>query len=164
MQFVPFPLMKPRQPSSFHIFMRPFPTDSLYSLRPALWTWKRILSRSRGDTTVLETAPATPPAQKAATTGCETISRSWRTLGPYCFGLRMSVRGRAHKLESVILRDDVKEAYRRHLQVYSHTLCLGVLSYGATRPWRIRSEKHPLTDQLPQFKVSVTFVCIRSCC
>ena len=35
----------------------------------------RILSRSRGDTTVRDTAPATPPAQKAAMTGCETCSR-----------------------------------------------------------------------------------------
>ena len=88
-QFVPFPLIKPRQPSSRHIFIRPFPTDSLYSSRPALCIWKRIFSLSRGDTTVLDTAPATPPAQNAAKTGCASTSRSCRTFGPY-LGLRFS--------------------------------------------------------------------------
>lgn len=74
MQFVPFPRMKPRQPSSRHIFARALPTGSLYSLWPALCTWYRIFNRSSGETTVLDTAPATPPPQKAATTGCETKS------------------------------------------------------------------------------------------
>ena len=68
-QFVPFPRSMPLQPSSFHIFTSPLSTDPLYSFRPAPWTWKRILRRSRGETTVRETAPATPPARKAATTG-----------------------------------------------------------------------------------------------
>ena len=90
MQFVPFPLMKPRHPSSFHIFARPFPTESLYSSRPTLCIWKRIFNLSRGDTTVRDTAPATPPAQKAANTGCAIISRSCNTFGPY-FGLRVSL-------------------------------------------------------------------------
>ncbi len=72
MQLVPLPRMKPRQPSSRHIFARALPTDSLYSWRPALWTWSRILSLSRGDTTVRETAPAVPPAMKAATYVSET--------------------------------------------------------------------------------------------
>lgn len=36
----------------------------------------RILSRSKGDTTVRDTAPATPPAQNAATTGWEIDSRN----------------------------------------------------------------------------------------
>lgn len=35
------------------------------------------MSRSKGDTTVRDTAPATPPAQNAATTGCENVSRTW---------------------------------------------------------------------------------------
>lgn len=73
-QFVPFPLMKPLHPSSLHIFARAFPTESLYSLRPRPWTWYRIFNLSRGDTTVLDTAPATPPAQKAAVNGVETNS------------------------------------------------------------------------------------------
>jgi hypothetical protein len=72
MQFVPLPLMNPLHPSSRHIFARLLPTDSWYASRPALWTWNRIFSLSSGDTTVRDTAPATPPAQKAATTGCET--------------------------------------------------------------------------------------------
>lgn len=82
MQLVPLPLMKPRQPSSFHILSSALPTLSLYASRPALCTWKRIFSRSRGETTVRETAPATPPAQKAATTGCEMPARNW-SMGPY---------------------------------------------------------------------------------
>src|SRR3954470_21223418 len=75
MQFVPFPAMKPRQPSSRHIFARALGTDILYSVLPALWTWNNIFNRSSGDTTVLETAPATPPAQNEAKTGCPRISR-----------------------------------------------------------------------------------------
>lgn len=75
MQFVPLPRMNPLQPSSFHIFPRADPTDSLYASRPTLCTCSRIFSRSRGDTTVLETAPATPPPQNAATTGCDIHSR-----------------------------------------------------------------------------------------
>ncbi len=90
MQFVPLPLIKPLQPSSFHIFMSPFPTDILYSSRPALCIWKRIFNRSSGDTTVLETAPATPPAQNAAKTGCEKTSRICSNFGPY-LGFRVSV-------------------------------------------------------------------------
>ena len=70
MQFVPLPLIKPLKPSSFHIFMSAFPTLILYSVWPALCTWNKIFSRSSGDTTVRETAPATPPAINEATTGC----------------------------------------------------------------------------------------------
>ena len=70
MQLVPFPAMKPLQPSSLHIFASAFGTLILYSFRPTLCTWKRIFNRSRGETTVRETAPATPPAMKEATTGC----------------------------------------------------------------------------------------------
>jgi hypothetical protein len=80
MQFVPLPRMKPLQPSSRHIFARALPTGSLYSLWPALCTWYRIFNRSRGETTVLDTAPATPPPQKAATTGCEKKSRKGAAL------------------------------------------------------------------------------------
>ena len=76
MQFAPLPRMKPRQPSSFHIFLSPCPIGSLYSVLPALCIWKRIFSRSKGDTTVLETAPATPPARNAASTGCAMVCRS----------------------------------------------------------------------------------------
>lgn len=86
---MPLPLINPLHPSSFHIFISPLPTDNLYSSRPALWTWKRILSLSSGETTVLETAPATPPAQNAATTGCAISSRSCKTFGP-SFGLNAS--------------------------------------------------------------------------
>ena len=68
-QFVPFPRMKPRQPSSRPIFTKAFQIDNLYSVRPTLWIWRRIFNRSSGDTIVLETAPATPPAMNAATTG-----------------------------------------------------------------------------------------------
>lgn len=50
-------------------------------MRPTLWTWKRILRRSRGDTTVRETAPATPPATKEARTGCARTSlKRWRAV------------------------------------------------------------------------------------
>jgi hypothetical protein len=69
MQFVPLPAMNPRQPSSRHILASAFGTLILYSVRPALWTWNRIFRRSRGDTTVRDTAPATPPAMNDATTG-----------------------------------------------------------------------------------------------
>ena len=68
-QFVPLPRMNPFHPSSRHIFTRAFHIDNLYSSLPALWTWSKIFKRSRGDTIVLETAPATPPAMNAATTG-----------------------------------------------------------------------------------------------
>lgn len=90
MQLVPFPRMKPFQPSSFHILPSALPTDSLYSVRPALWTWNRILRRSRGETTVRETAPATPPAQKAAITGCEMTSWNWEVLEAAWAALRAS--------------------------------------------------------------------------
>lgn len=76
MQLVPLPAMKPRQPSSRHILAKALPIDILYSLRPWLWTWNRIFNRSSGDTTVLETAPATPPAMNEAATGCEKNSRA----------------------------------------------------------------------------------------
>jgi hypothetical protein len=69
MQFVPFPAMNPRIPSSLHILPKAFPIDILYASRPALWTWNKIFNLSSGETTVLETAPAMPPAQKDATTG-----------------------------------------------------------------------------------------------
>lgn len=75
-QLAPFPRIKPLQPSSLHIFMRPCRTGSLYSVLPALCIWNRILRRSSGDTTVLETAPATPPAKKAAKTGWAIVCRS----------------------------------------------------------------------------------------
>ena len=74
MQLVPLPRMKPLQPSSFHIFASAGPTDSLYASRPTLCTCRRIFNRSSGDTTVLDTAPATPPPQNAATTGCDILS------------------------------------------------------------------------------------------
>lgn len=50
----------PRNPSSCHIFFRPEYTP-LYSAE-APWTCKMILSRSSGDTTVLDAAPARAPA------------------------------------------------------------------------------------------------------
>lgn len=82
MQFVPLPAMNPLQPSSLHIFARAFGTDILYSSRPTLWTWNKILRRSRGETTVRETAPATPPAMKEATTGCARVSLNfWNAVG-----------------------------------------------------------------------------------
>jgi hypothetical protein len=74
MQLVPLPAMKPLQPSSRHIFASALGTDILYSLRPTPCTWNRILSLSNGDTTVRETAPATPPAINDARTGCARIS------------------------------------------------------------------------------------------
>lgn len=75
MQLTPLPAIIPRQPSSLHILARPLPTDSLYSSRPALCTWNNIFNRSNGETTVRDTAPAIPPAQNAATTGLEMVSR-----------------------------------------------------------------------------------------
>ena len=78
-QLAPFPRMNPFHPSSLHIFVRPCPIGSLYSVLPVLCTWNRILRRSSGDTTVLETAPATPPARKAARTGCAIICRNCNT-------------------------------------------------------------------------------------
>jgi hypothetical protein len=75
MQFVPLPAMKPLQPSSLHIFASAFGTDILYSSRPTLCIWNRIFRRSSGDTTVRETAPATPPATKDARTGCAKVCR-----------------------------------------------------------------------------------------
>lgn len=76
MQFVPLPRMNPLHPSSFHIFPNACPTDNLYASLPALCICMRIFSLSRGDTTVRDTAPATPPAQKAATTGWDMVSRN----------------------------------------------------------------------------------------
>ena len=86
MQLVPLPRMKPRQPSSFHILTRALPTLSLYSSRPTLWIWKSIFSRSSGETTVRETAPATPPAKKDAKTGCARVLRRSETAGCKGFG------------------------------------------------------------------------------
>lgn len=79
MQFVPFPLMKPLQPSFVHIFFSALHIDSLYSSLPALCIWYRILSLSSGETTVLDTAPATPPAINAAVKGVDTCSRMFHT-------------------------------------------------------------------------------------
>jgi hypothetical protein len=70
-QLVPFPRIKPLHPSSCHIFLNALPTESLYALWWTSWTWNNIFSRSRGETTVLDTAPATPPAQNAAMTGSD---------------------------------------------------------------------------------------------
>lgn len=78
MQFVPLPLMKPLNPSSLHIFPSAFGTLILYSSRPTDWIWNKILSRSRGDTTVLETAPATPPAINDAKIGFAKAERTSR--------------------------------------------------------------------------------------
>lgn len=65
-----------------HIFASALGTDILYSSRPTLWTWNRILRRSRGETTVRETAPATPPATKEASTGCAKTSLNfWSLVG-----------------------------------------------------------------------------------
>lgn len=77
MQLVPFPLINPRQPSSVHIFFSALHIESLYSSRPALCIWYRIFSLSSGETTVLDTAPATPPEMKAAVKGAETCSRTF---------------------------------------------------------------------------------------
>lgn len=79
--------------SALHLRMdegpaRPLNIGNLYSFRPTLCIWYRIFNRSvchvnicfltgypssspNGDTTVLDTAPAIPPAMKEATTGCE---------------------------------------------------------------------------------------------
>jgi hypothetical protein len=78
-QLVPLPRMKPRQPSSRFIFFRACHIDNLYSSRPTLWIWSRIFNRSKGDTIVLETAPATPPAMNAATTGSASLFRVRRS-------------------------------------------------------------------------------------
>jgi hypothetical protein len=79
-QFVPFPAMNPFIPSSLHILAKAFPIDIWYASRPALWTWNKIFNRSRGDTTVRETAPAIPPAQNEAITGCEMKDLNWYVL------------------------------------------------------------------------------------
>jgi hypothetical protein len=85
MQLVPLPAMNPLQPSSRHILASAFGTDIWYSFRPALWTWKRIFNLSSGETTVLDTAPATPPAMNDARTGCATnsLKRSTREAAGY---------------------------------------------------------------------------------
>ena len=98
MQFEPFPRMKPLQPSSRHIFARPWGTDSLYSVLPALCTWRRIFSLSKGETRVLETAPATPPARKDATKGCETAYRIWI--------MRVSSSGNCGMVVGFVIVDD----------------------------------------------------------
>jgi len=68
MQFVPFPLMKPLHPSSLHIFSNVGHTPR-YASAPGPCIWKRIFIRSSGETIVLETAPATPPAMKDVDVG-----------------------------------------------------------------------------------------------
>ena len=62
-QFDPLPRMYPRQPSSFHIFIRVGQTPR-YACEDLLCIWKSIFIRSRGDTTVRDTHPAMPPAMK----------------------------------------------------------------------------------------------------
>lgn len=69
MQLVPLPRINPLHPSSRPILTRALHTDNLYSSLPALCTWYNIFRRSRGETIVLDTAPATPPPMKAAVTG-----------------------------------------------------------------------------------------------
>lgn len=61
--------MKPRHPSSFHILSNAGPTP-WYDMLEGPWTWKIILRRSSGLTTVLLTAPDTPPAMNDAVSGC----------------------------------------------------------------------------------------------
>jgi hypothetical protein len=63
--------MKPLHPSSFRILTNAFHIDNLYSVLPTLCICSKIFNRSRGETIVLDTAPATPPAKKAAMTGSE---------------------------------------------------------------------------------------------
>ena len=50
-----------------------------YSDLPPAWIWSRIFNLSRGETTVRDTAPATPPERKEATTGCDNQSRKVHT-------------------------------------------------------------------------------------
>lgn len=86
-QFVPLPAIMPLQPSSLHIFPNALEMLILYSSRPTFCTWSKILRRSSGLTTVRETAPATPPAMKDATTACESHARSaCRGTGSGCVG------------------------------------------------------------------------------
>lgn len=134
--------MKPLHPSSFHIFISPFPTDILYSSRPTLCIWKRIFSRSRGDTTVLDTAPATPPAQNAATTGWAISSLSWSTFGPY-LGLRMSFPDYFHASVETSNKLIFYITHGRHLRIELEAL---------TRSWklesRIRTRAHASENSL----------------
>lgn len=74
-QFVPFPAIMPLNPSSRQIFAKALCTLILYSVCPVLCTCSRIFSLSSGDTTVLDTAPATPPAMKDATIACDIQDR-----------------------------------------------------------------------------------------
>lgn len=53
-----------------------FPHRQFVFVPPNALYLERIFRRSKGDTTVLDTAPATPPARKAAKTGCDTVCRS----------------------------------------------------------------------------------------
>lgn len=84
MQFTPLPAIMPLKPSSLQILPRAFGMLILYSVRPLDCTCSKILRRSSGDTTVRDTAPATPPATKEATTACDTHDRkpwSWTSVG-----------------------------------------------------------------------------------
>lgn len=75
MQFAPLPAIMPLKPSSLHILPNALGMLILYSVRPVDCTCSKIFNRSSGDTTVLETAPATPPAMKDATTACDSHDR-----------------------------------------------------------------------------------------
>jgi hypothetical protein len=72
MQFVPFPAIMPLKPSSRQIFASALEMLILYSVRPEDCTCNRIFNRSKGETTVRDTAPATPPPMNEATTPCDT--------------------------------------------------------------------------------------------
>lgn len=63
-QLIPFPAIIPRHPSSRHILSNDGHTPTYALFGPVGWTWRIIFSRSRGETTVREAAPATPPAMK----------------------------------------------------------------------------------------------------
>lgn len=139
-QFVPLPLMNPLNPSSFHIFIKALGTDNLYSFLPALCIWKRIFNRSRGDTTVLETAPAIPPAMKAATTGCATVCRICKIRGMGC-GIGC----------------DFPPAPATGTEVWRSTLMAkGVVYVGGpetlSRSYQLREVKHVLWDDYFRFE------------
>jgi hypothetical protein len=113
MQLVPFPAMKPLQPSSLHILARAFGTDILYSSLPTLCIWNRILRRSSGDTTVRETAPATPPATKDARTGWAKV---WRMRSR---AVRSGARGCRHGISLHVSSCHVLDEYIHSLPVLS---------------------------------------------
>lgn len=88
MQLVPLPAINPFTPSSRHIFCSAFHIPTLYCDPPPGCTCSRIFNRSNGLTTVRDTAPATPPETKDATTGCDSQSRICQT-GADCAALSM---------------------------------------------------------------------------